>query len=279
MEKKKVAIAVLASYALLLGYTFAMGMMGGYGGYGGMMGGYGVAPGYAWGDDYTQTSKRGFIDRFLGGFLGGGFAGYGMGAGMMGGAGYGGMMGGYGMPGGYSGVMGGCGGFWGVPANGEEITREQAEEALTSYLSYIGDPNLGIREIMEFQYNYYAIVEEKDTGKAAFELLVDKRTGVVTPEPGPNMMWNLKYGHHSFGYVTENKITEEEAVKIAQRYLDVFAPGWKADDHADEFYGYYTLHTLDENGNITGMLSVNGFTGEVWFHSWHGEYEGEGHEE
>lgn len=264
MEKKKVAIAVLASYALLLGYTFAMGMMGGYGMGGGMMGGYGVAPGYAWGDDYTQMSERGSIDRFLGGFLGRGFAGYGMGAGMMGG---------------YGGVMGGCGGFWGAPASGEEITPEQAEKALTSYLSYIGDPNLGIREIMEFQYNYYAIVEEKDTGKAAFELLVDKRTGVVTPEPGPNMMWNLKYGHHSFGYAAENKITEEEAVNIAQRYLDVFAPGWRADEHADEFYGYYTLHTLDAEGRITGMLSVNGFTGEVWFHSWHGEYEGGGHGE
>lgn len=134
---------------------------------------------------------------------------------------------------------------------------------------------------MEFQRNYYAIVEEKDTGKAAFELLVDRHTGVVTPEHGPNMMWNLKYGHHgSSSYAGENRITEEQAVELAQRYLDRAGAGWKADEEADEFYGYYTLHTLDESGEITGMLSVNGFTGQVWFHDWHGEYlGGEDHEE
>ena len=277
MEKRKIAVAALAGYALLLSYTFAMGMMGG-----GMRDGYGVAPGYAW-EDSTQGNHRGFIDRLLG-FAGRGFGGYGMGMGMMGGTGYGGMMGGYGMAGGYggmmgTGMMGGCGGFWGAPSTGGEITPEQAEKAILDYLSYIGDDNLGIREIMKFQYNYYAIVEEKNTGKGAFELLVDRRTGLVTPEPGPNMMWNLKYGHHSLGYAAENKITEKEAVDIAQRYIAAFTPGWRADEHADEFYGYYTLHTLDAEGRITGMLSVNGFTGEVWFHSWHGAYEGEGHQE
>jgi len=31
-------------------------------------------------------------------------------------------------------------------------------------------------------------------GIYAFELLVNKRTGQIFPEPGPNMMWNLKEG-------------------------------------------------------------------------------------
>ncbi|WP_456474996.1 hypothetical protein [Candidatus Pyrohabitans sp.] len=258
MEKNKVAVAILAGYVLLLSYAFAMGMMG------------------TDAQEHTQENQMGLIDRLLGGFAGRGFGGYGMGMGMMGG---------HGMAGGYGGMMGtammggGCGGFWSAPTTGEEITLEQAEQALTDYLSYIGDDNLGIREIMKFQYNYYAIIEEKDTGKGAFELLVDRRSGLVTPEPGPNMMWNLKYGHHGSGYAAENRITGEEAVDIAQRYIAAFAPGWRAEEHPDEFYGYYTLHTLNAEGRITGMLSVNGFTGAVWFHSWHGTYEGNGHEE
>ena len=39
----------------------------------------------------------------------------------------------------------------------------------------------------------------------------------------------------------------------------------------DQFYGYYTIHIL-RDGKIYGMLSVNGYTGQVWFHSWHGQF-------
>ena len=40
---------------------------------------------------------------------------------------------------------------------------------------------------------------------------------------------------------------------------------------ADTFYGYYTLHFL-QDGEIEGMLSVHGSTGDVWYHSWHGDF-------
>jgi len=40
---------------------------------------------------------------------------------------------------------------------------------------------------------------------------------------------------------------------------------------ADSFPGYYTLHTL-KSGKIAGMLSVNATTGQVWYHSWHGDF-------
>ena len=40
---------------------------------------------------------------------------------------------------------------------------------------------------------------------------------------------------------------------------------------AMEFYGYYTFdYAINEQ--IVGMLSVNGFTGEPWFHNWHGKF-------
>ena len=44
-------------------------------------------------------------------------------------------------------------------------------------------------------------------------------------------------------------------------------------DGTDAFYGYYTLHTL-RDGQIEGMLSVNGYRGGVWYHDWHGSFIG-----
>jgi hypothetical protein len=67
-----------------------------------------------------------------------------------------------------------------------------------------------------------------------------------------------------------NTLTEEEALDIAQRWLDENRPGVEADDVAP-FYGYYTLHT-EEDGEIEGMLSVHGSTGQVWYHTWHGDF-------
>jgi hypothetical protein len=34
---------------------------------------------------------------------------------------------------------------------------------------------------------------------------------------------------------------------------------------------YYTLHTYTGD-KVSGMLSVNGYTGKVWYHSWHGAF-------
>src|SRR5215208_2530535 len=60
--------------------------------------------------------------------------------------------------------------------------------------SSFGASNLKVVDVMEFTNNFYAQVRESDTGISAMELLIDKRTGWVRPEPGPNMMWNTKYG-------------------------------------------------------------------------------------
>ena len=57
----------------------------------------------------------------------------------------------------------------------------------------------------------------------------------------------------------------------AQGYLDSHLPGTTASEAADPFYGYFTQHVL-RDGKITGMLSVNGFTGAVFPHSWHGTF-------
>ena len=155
------------------------------------------------------------------------------------------------------------------------IDIEDAHEAIERYIQ-AWDVELEIAEVMEFEENFYAIVRERDTGIGAMELLVDKNTGVVGPEMGPNMMWNAKYGTHRGGGMmgqrrSENSLSEERALEIAQQWLDANKPGVTTDEHADPFYGYYTIHTV-EDGEIEGMLSVHGTTGQVWYHTWHGAF-------
>lgn len=130
---------------------------------------------------------------------------------------------------------------------------------------------------MEFDQNFYALIKEKDTGIGAFELLVDKSTGAVGFERGPDMMWNTKYGMGGrFGDIgfggatTAMSVTPQRATDIAQRWLDRRGSGYSPGT-PDVFYGYYTLH-FEKASQVDGMLSVNGATGQVWFHSWHGKF-------
>ncbi len=37
------------------------------------------------------------------------------------------------------------------------------------------------------------------------------------------------------------------------------------------FPGYYTVD-FEVNGQTAGMLSVNAYTGQVWYHTWHGQF-------
>ena len=161
-----------------------------------------------------------------------------------------------------------------APTSGE-ISIEDAQQAVERYIED-WDGKLEIAELMEFEENYYAIVREHDTGIGAMELLVDKTTGIVGPEMGPNMMWNARYGMHRRGGMMgvsgeANRISEDRAIEIAQTWLDRNKPDVTAEEHADPFYGYYTIHTV-RDGEIEGMLSVHGSTGQVWYHTWHGAF-------
>ena len=69
---------------------------------------------------------------------------------------------------------------------------------------------------------------------------------------------------------TQPTVTPEQAQQIAQQWLDQYQPS-SATEAPDAFYGYYTLH-ITRAGQITGMLSVNGYTGQLWFHTWHGNF-------
>jgi hypothetical protein len=172
---------------------------------------------------------------------------------------------------------------------------DAAEQAFQRYIDATGNTDLALDEVMQFQWNYYAVVKDKSTGSGAFELLADPRTGAVFPEMGPNMMWNTKYSPMSSygggmmggmgGFApggmmsgtwgptapaTQPSVTADQSQQFAQQWLDQYQPG-STTETPDAFPGYYTVH-ITKDGQVTGMLSVNAYTGQVWFHTWHGAF-------
>jgi hypothetical protein len=188
----------------------------------------------------------------------------------------------------YSGWMGSGQGMMGMmfgdysvpnrdPTSQDGLEMDLVEDRLTEFLS--GRDGLEVGEIMIFDNHAYAEIVERDTGIGAMEVLVDPVSLQIAPEHGPNMMWNLKYGSmHGRGMMDRSEwagdlempINPEKAVELAQAFMDRYEPGLSVDEHADVFYGYYTLHT-EHDGEVIGMLSVNGYTGQVFPHTWHGE--------
>jgi len=171
-----------------------------------------------------------------------------------------------------------------LPLRSEDrpISLDKAVELAEQYVTSLGNPDLDVKEVMEFELNFYFIVYEKSTGIGAFEMLVDRYDGRIRPEPGPNLMWNTKYGtmrgmgrrgmmgRWSGTPTTNTPITAEQAEKIAAEFLKGYLPRASMEE-PDVFYGYYTFHVLRE-GKIYGMLSVNGYSGQVWYHNWHGTF-------
>jgi hypothetical protein len=159
------------------------------------------------------------------------------------------------------------------------LTIETAEAIAQQYVTQLNNPDLAVREVEEYTQNFYVQIHEKSTGIGAFELLIDKYTGGVYPEQGANMMWNTKYRMHSgiMGWFTEltspMTVTVEQAENFAQQYLDMYIPGTTVGE-AEAFYGYYHVMVLSA-GEGYGVLSVNGYTGQVWYHNWHGAFEQE----
>jgi hypothetical protein len=190
----------------------------------------------------------------------------------------------------------GVGGYgWNNGTNSDlaPLSVEQAKQAAEKYIQTRSATGLEIGEVMIFDNNAYVSVKESATGKGAFELLVDPVSQVAYPEYGPNMMWNLKYGGVNHGGMmggyggmmggrnsqtvpsanvsAEMPVTAKQAVDYAQKYLDSNFAGAKAATDPTQFYGYYTLD-FEKGGKIVGMLSVNGYSGQIFLHTWHGNF-------
>ena len=178
------------------------------------------------------------------------------------------------------------------------LTVDQANAAAEKYLGKLNNSDLKIAEVMVFDNNAYVLVKESSTGAGAFELLVDPASQIAYPEHGPNMMWNLKYsginhqnmmggyggmmgGYGNMMQGWDNSttpdvnakmtFTPEQAIQHAQKYLDANISGATAASDPIQFYGYYTLD-FEKDGKVAGMLSVNGYSGHVFLHTWHGTF-------
>ena len=146
------------------------------------------------------------------------------------------------------------------------------DQARTLAEEYAAEWDLAVSEVMEFENNFYAVLVEASTDRGAMEILIDPYTGAVGPEPGPNMMWNEKYGHMAFGPGGPNALTMEEARVKAQAALESQLPGTQVHEDGTSFYGYYTFDFDGPDGTIAGMLSVDAETGAAWIHTWHGGF-------
>jgi len=185
-----------------------------------------------------------------------------MGGGMRGGFGRGGMMGGYG---------------YGYAPNAKPITLDQAITTAQSYVASFNNADLKLIEVEEYAWNFYGVVQEKSTRTNAFQIIVDKYSGGAYPEMGPNMMWNTKYSPMAFmmgGWFNQSSgkmtVSVEQARAKATEFLNANLPNTTLENATDTFYGYYNIDVL-KDGKTYGMLSVNGYTGAVWYHTWHGD--------
>jgi hypothetical protein len=180
--------------------------------------------------------------------------------------------------------MGGCMGRWGYTTGYPTttatvpLTIDQALQTAQTYVASLNNPDLKVTQVEEYTANFYVEVGEKSTSVGAFQLLINKVNGVVTPEMGPNMMWNTKYTFGA-GYcnwfrgtttTATPTVTVDQAKANAQQYLTAYLPGTTVGD-VTTFYGYYNVEVLNA-GNAYGMLSVNSYTGQVWYHTWHGTF-------
>ena len=182
-------------------------------------------------------------------------------AGMMGGRGqgsYGGMMSGS--------MMGSLGVVW-LPGDGVAVSSIPAARARTASAAKTAGLHPG--EVMWFDNGFY--VELKDSaGQPATEVIVDPRTGAVSTEQGPAMMWNTRFGMMRVDRGSAGLVNSTKAHGIATSWLAANRPGATIKS-IDAYPGYFTLD-LQRNGVVSGMMSVNSSTGAVWFHTWHGAF-------
>lgn len=205
------------------------------------------------------------------------------------------MMGGMGMMGGPS------------PAAARPLSMDQAVEILRQWPAahHLEALQLVLDEVEAYTQNFYGQFKESSSGRGAIQVLVDRYSGRAMPEMGPNVMWNTKYGRQMMQEMMDGmgmpgmmsgstgmmggpgmmgsgmapatgdasataRVSADQARQLANQFLAGYYPGAHV-RNADTFYGYYHFDVL-RAGRQVGMLSVSADTGQVWYHTWHGEF-------
>jgi hypothetical protein len=149
------------------------------------------------------------------------------------------------------------------------ITQDVAIKNMENFSRQYGS-NTEIDDFMAFSSNYYGVVKDTASGQDIAEILVDRYSGSTYPEPGPNMMWNTRYGAGSV-QAGNSGYDLAGAQKFAEEFLTDYLPGAQIQE-SHKMLGYYTF---DFGRNETeSMLSVNAYSGQIWVHTWHGSYIG-----
>ena len=200
-----------------------------------------------------------------------------MGAGNGSGAGLGHMGSGYGYGSGYGSGMGGVGGMisgmmgntmaYGYLDNLTPVTTpEEARTAIQEFID-LANSDLNISELWEYGSVYKAELSDTN-GAKAFDLIVDKLTGAVSPEMGMAMMLNASYGRGLYrmtSFETSLTLAPQQATDLAQTFVDKNALGY-ALGTPETYPGYYKFHTTTLTG--FGMdIMVNGYNGRIWMNT------------
>ncbi|QYZ78147.1 peptidase M4 [Methanofollis formosanus] len=149
-------------------------------------------------------------------------------------------------------------------ADARPVSEAEARERLETYAKAFG-PEVEVRDFTPFTQNYYAVLVDRATGLAVGEAVVDRYTGEAGPDPGPALTWRRSVPNGAATYDLH------AAEAIAATFLEEFLPGATLLENRT-FPGYHTFEY--GRGEIEGMLSVNDRTGQVWVHTWHGQYIG-----
>ncbi len=165
-----------------------------------------------------------------------------------------GMMNGGRMMGGMWGAMGTMGMMGFSAPTAQPITEAEAQQRLVTFAADCG-ADVHVADVMAFGSTYYAQLVD-GTGTGLGEVLVDRFTGAVSPEPGPNMMWNSRWGAGTGG---DTRYDQAAAQQLATTFLAGYLPGATVLD-GQAFPGYYTFDF--GRGQVEAMLSVNAATGD-----------------
>lgn len=170
-------------------------------------------------------------------------------------------------------MMGGMGMMQTLPASAAPLTEAELRTRLEAATASFG-PDARLADVMPFSNHTYAQVVDAD-GNGLAEVLADRYTGVIMPEPGPNMMWNPA-GMMALGTTPTARYDEAATGEFAADFLTDFLPG--AEVLAGQSFPGYVTFDYGRDGRVEGMLSVNASTGLVWPHAWHGAFLGEAHD-
>ena len=155
----------------------------------------------------------------------------------------------------------------------EISTGNGAFELLVDSASQVAYPEHGPNMMWNLKYSglnhqYMTLAPGASAGVGGTNGMMNGNGGMMGGNGGMMSGWN---NTTSGNISAEMTVTSEQAIEYAQKYLDANITGATAATDPIQFYGYYTLD-FEKDGKVAGMLSVNGYSGQVFLHTWHGTF-------